>query len=192
MKITYHGHACFSVESNNYTIVLDPYCGVKGYKDVELDANEVICSHAHRDHAYINGVRITKKESPFKIEKIASYHDDANGSLRGTNDITVLKAEEKTVVHLGDLGHMLNEDVINQIRYADVLMIPVGGFYTIDASTALKIINEAKPKIIIPMHYQDNDKGLEVIDSIDNFLKIADEYKNNMQLVRGYEKSINI
>lgn len=192
MKIEYYGHACFSLTCDNYTIVLDPYKGVEGFEDINLEANEVICSHSHFDHAYIDGVKIVEGISPFKNEKISVFHDDANGTKRGLNDINILKAQDKVVVHLGDLGHLLNKEVIDKIKNCDVLMIPVGGFYTIGIAEALKIIEDVNPKYIIPMHYKDIDKGLSVLESIDEFVKKADKYKDKLLLVKGYFKEIDI
>ena len=189
MIIKYHGHSCFSVISNNYTVVLDPYCGINGLEDVNLNANEVITSHDHKDHAYVEGVNITKAISPFEVKKIPTYHDDANGSKRGLNNITVLMAEDKKIVHLGDLGHLLDESVINKIKGCDVLMIPVGGFFTIDALQAIKIIESVNPKNVIPMHYRDGDTGYDVLGTIDDFMKL---YNKPCLLVRGYEKQAEL
>ena len=189
MIIKYHGHSCFSVTSDNYTIVLDPYCGIDGLNDVSLKANEVITSHGHKDHAYIEGVAITKAVSPFKVNQISTYHDDANGCKRGLNNITVLEAENKKIVHLGDLGHLLDENVINEIKECNVLMIPVGGFFTIDASEAIKIIEKVNPKNVIPMHYRDGKIGYDVLGTIDDFMKL---YNKPCLLVRGYEEEVNI
>ena len=189
MIIKYHGHSCFSVTSNSYTIVLDPYCGVQGLQDVNLVANEVITSHDHKDHAYLEGVTINKAISSFKVEKIAVYHDDAKGNKRGKNNITILTAENKRIVHLGDLGHLLDESIVERIKGCDVLMIPVGGFFTIDASQAIKIIEDVNPKNVIPMHYRDGNIGYDVLGTIDDFMKL---YNKPCLLVRGYEEEIEI
>lgn len=189
MIIKYHGHSCFSVISNDYTIVLDPYCDIDGLEDVNLKANEVITSHSHKDHAYVEGVTITKAVSPFTVNQISTYHDDNKGSKRGLNFITVLEAENKKIVHLGDLGHLLDESVINEIKDCDVLMIPVGGFFTIDASHAVKIIENVNPKNVIPMHYRDGNIGYDVLGTIDDFIKL---YNKPCLLVRGYEEKAEI
>ena len=189
MIIKYHGHSCFSVISNNYVVVLDPFCGVEGFDDVNLEANEVITSHGHKDHAYIEGVHITSGISPFEVSKLDSYHDDAKGSKRGLNSISILQAENKKIVHLGDLGHLLDEETIKQIKNCDVLMIPVGGFFTIDANDAIKIINDVEPKNVIPMHYRDNNKGYDVLGTIDDFINL---YNKPCLLVKGYEQQIEI
>lgn len=189
MKIKYHGHSCFSITSNNYTIVLDPYCDVKGFNDVNLVANEVITSHDHKDHAYREGVKITYADSPFIVNRFLCFHDDVNGSKRGINHITLLEAENKRIVHLGDLGHILDKNIISEIKKCDVLMIPIGGYFTIDAIQAIQIIKEVDPKYVIPMHYRDADKGYEVLGTIDEFMKL-----NNKPclLVKGYEVEVEI
>ena len=192
MQIKYHGHSCFSVTSNNYVIVLDPYKGVNGFKDINLSANEIICSHSHFDHAYVDEIKVTKKDSPFIVKTIKSFHDNMNGQQRGENNITVLNGEGKTIAHLGDLGHLLDEKTINELKNIDVLMIPIGGFYTINSDEALSIINSINPKYIIPMHYRDGNKGLDVLESIDDFVNKANTIKNKLLLVKGYEESIDI
>lgn len=192
MQIKYYGHSCFSVTSNNYVIVLDPYKGVNGFKDINLSANEIICSHSHFDHAYVDEIKITKKDSPFIVKTIKSFHDNMNGQQRGENNITVLNVEGKTIAHLGDLGHLLDEKTINEFKNIDVLMIPIGGFYTINSDEALSIINSINPKYIIPMHYRDGNKGLDVLESIDDFVNKANTIKNKLLLVKGYEESIDI
>lgn len=189
MKIKYHGHSCFSITSDNYTIVLDPYCGVNGFEDINLTANEVITSHEHRDHNYIEGVKLIKGNSPFVINSISSYHDNEKGSKRGLNYITVLEAENKKIIHLGDLGHILDNDTVEQLKQCDVLMIPVGGFFTIDAKQAIEIIESIKPKNVIPMHYADGDKDYDVLSTIDDFTKL---YGKPCLLVKGYEQEIEI
>lgn len=192
IKITYLGHACFSVESDDYSIILDPYKGVNGFKDIEGSFNEALSSHNHFDHAYIDKLTITKKVSPFKIEKIDSYHDDSNGSKRGSNTITVISKDNNKIAHLGDLGHILDSDTLNKLKDTTVLLIPIGGTYTIDSSSAIKIINDINPKYVVPMHYKDNDKGLEVLEDINVFLEKAENFKDKLRLVRAYEKNFVI
>ena len=193
MKIKYHGHSCFSVISDNYTIVLDPYKEVEGYDTLSLTGNEVICSHGHSDHGYKDAVKIIENtNNPFTVETIHVFHDDTNGSQRGLNDINVLCAENKKVVHMGDLGHMLDEDIINSLKHCDVLMIPVGGFYTIDHKQALELIKQIEPKYIIPMHYRDGKHGFDVLESIDDFINDGKQYEDKLLLVKAYEKEIEL
>ena len=108
MKLTLLGHSCFAVESGGYRVVLDPYY-VESYPPLHTSANEVLCSHHHRDHDFVEAVELTPRGgSPFTVETVQAFHDDQGGALRGTNTIHVLAAEGLRVVHLGDLGHELS------------------------------------------------------------------------------------
>lgn len=193
MKIKYLGHSCFLINSNDYLLVIDPFKDVNGFKDIDLVANEVVCSHSHLDHAYMEGVKVIAKDnSPFTINKIGTYHDNENGSKRGLNDINIINAEGKRIVHLGDLGHLLNDEIVKSLKEVDVLMIPIGGFYTINTNDALEIVKKINPKIIIPMHYKDNGKGLDVLEDIDSFVLKAKDYQDRLKLVKGYNQEIEI
>lgn len=192
INITYLGHACFKVESNDYSIILDPYKGVKGFNDIEGTYNEVICSHSHFDHAYTEKLNIVKKESPFKIENISSFHDDSKGSQRGVNNITIITIDNNKIVHLGDLGHLLDKDSLSKLKDTTVLLIPIGGTYTIDSDTALKLINDINPRYVVPMHYKDGDKGLEVLEDIESFIKKSESIKDKLRLVKGYNKTFEL
>ena len=130
MKLTWLGHSCFAVESGGYRVVLDPYY-VESYPPLHTSANEVLCSHHHRDHDFVEAVELTPRGgSPFTVETVQAFHDDQGGALRGTNTIHVLAAEGLRVVHLGDLGHELSGEQLAPLRGCDALLIPVGGFYT--------------------------------------------------------------
>ena len=194
MKITYNGHACFTVESEGYRVVLDPYKGVRGYEDVKLEAEEVLCSHGHFDHAYTEGVTLREgKESPFKESFIECFHDDKGGELRGKNRITVLSAEGKKVAHFGDLGHLLGLEHTDELKDLDCALVPVGGYYTIDALQAAALIRELKPGKIVPMHYRDGERGLEVVGTTEEFISLLnDEEKKRLLLVKGYGETAEI
>ena len=193
MKITYYGHSCFAVESNAFTVVLDPFAGVKGHKDINLDANMVLCSHEHFDHNYRDGVKLSKGENPFEITALPSFHDECNGAKRGPNTVNVLKSEGRTIVHAGDLGHILDSKTLKTIENCDVLMVPVGGCYTIDAHVAIELINLINPKIVIPMHYKDGVYGFDELSGIDEFLTLADsKLKDKLALVKAYGQSLEI
>ena len=172
IKIKWHGHSCYSVTSNDYTIVLDPYApdSVPGLAPLEVSANRVLCSHKHGDHGCEKAVTLIENEtSPFNILKIDTWHDDANGTLRGANRIHILEAHGMRIVHLGDLGCELTSQQLDQLRNIDVLMIPVGGFYTIDAKQALEIVSQISPRIVIPMHYRSDAFGYAEIGRLDDF-----------------------
>ena len=124
MKLTWLGHSCFAVESGGYRVVLDPYY-VESYPPLHTSANEVLCSHHHRDHDFVEAVELTPRgDSPFTVETVQAFHDDQGGALRGTNTIHVLAAEGLRVVHLGDLGHELSGEQLAPLRSCDALLIP--------------------------------------------------------------------
>ena len=177
MKLTWLGHSCFAVESGGYRIVLDPYY-VESYPPLHTSANEVLCSHHHRDHDFVEAVELTPRGgSPFTVETVQTFHDDQGGALRGTNTVHVLAAEGLRVVHLGDLGHELSEAQVAPLRGCDALLIPVGGFYTIDAETAERVADAIAPRVIVPMHYRHGSHGYDVIATVEDFLRLypADE-----------------
>ena len=170
MTITWLGHACFALESGGYRIVIDPYQGVEGLPDISTDANAVYCSHQHGDHNYAAGVRLTEKRpSPFTVREVPTCHDDQGGALRGPNTVRCFSAEGLTVVHLGDLGHPLTGGQAEAIGPCDALLIPVGGFFTIDAPTAKTVAAQLRPRVVIPMHYRFGSCGLPVVGTVEDF-----------------------
>lgn len=177
--IQWHGHSCFSVTADNYTLVLDPFAdgSVPGIGNIRPEANAVLCSHYHSDHGCTEVVTVTEKENcPFKILKIDTYHDDAQGTKRGENRIHILEVDGIRIAHFGDLGCMLTPEQAELLKKADVLMIPVGGFYTIDAAQAKEIVSLLDPKVVIPMHYRSDTFGYPVIGRLEEFTK----YYNNI------------
>ena len=172
MTITWLGHSCFCIEEEGYRIVLDPYEAMGGYEAIDTAAHEVLCSHDHFDHNYTAGVTLLPARiSPFTVRTVDCFHDDCRGAERGKNKIHVLTAGGKTVVHLGDLGHLLSEEQIAAIGPCDVLLIPVGGHYTIDAQQAHAVAAAIAPKTIVPMHYAFGAYGFPVITGVEPFLK---------------------
>lgn len=174
MKITWIGHSCFKVEHKGAAIVVDPYApgSVPGLGPVEETAQAVLCSHGHGDHGYKEAVTIIPGDMTMEIETIDSWHDDVQGAKRGPNTIHILSADGIRIAHLGDLGCELSQDEKEKLMGLDVLMIPVGGFFTIDGSKAAKLVREVKPRIVIPMHYRDDEKhiGFPVIGTLEDFL----------------------
>lgn len=162
MEITYIGHSCFMIKGSQLTVVTDPYDPKIGLKEPKLSCDVVTISHDHFDHNYIksisghrlviNGPGEYELSGSF-IYGYPSFHDDKNGEERGKNTIYSLDIDGFTVVHLGDLGHLLDKDTLEKLPNVDVLLIPVGGTYTIDAKTASKIIASLEPYFVIPMHY---------------------------------------
>ena len=165
MKIIYHGHACFEVVTENGSVVFDPYAdgSVRGLRLPELTADAVICSHSHSDHNAKDKVRLSGKAPGFELTQLSCFHDEYNGAKRGGNLISVIEAEGLRLAHCGDLGHELTPAQLRALGRIDVLMIPVGGFFTVDAVTAKSIADKIDPAIIIPMHYKGDGVGLKNI-----------------------------
>ena len=175
MKLTYLGHACFKIESGDYSIIIDPYApgSVPGYASLDEQANLVLCTHEHGDHNSRSSVTLKPETStPFEITQIPSWHDDQQGALRGPNTIYILRAENLTVIHLGDLGCRPDAKTLSHLAHADVLLIPVGGHYTIDAATASSLTDLLNPKVVIPMHYRGPGFGYDVIAPVSEFLSL--------------------
>ena len=187
MKLTWYGHSCFKLESAEGTIVFDPSQNgrVPGYSPLPADfpADEVICSHGHFDHNAAELVQLSGKEFGGKVTFIDSWHDDAQGAKRGENKIALVEAEGLKVAHMGDIGCELNDEQIAALKGVDVLMIPVGGFYTIDSKTAREMADILEAKIVVPMHYTFDDKGYEVISTLDEFRSLS---KNVIDYEDGY------
>jgi len=178
MKITWLGHSCFKIESKGYSIVLDPYqdSSVPGYKPVRETADQVLCSHDHKDHGAVESVTLRKGgTSPFTVETIATWHDDQQGTLRGSDTIHILDDGQCRVAHLGDLGCELNSEQKDKLRGLTALLIPVGGFYTIDAAQAGRLADELSPTVVIPMHYRGESFGYDVIGPLERFTALRDD-----------------
>ena len=176
MKIEYLGHACFRLGD---CLVVDPYKdgSVPGLPDLSVSGVKVICSHGHADHSGVECVELVPGECEFGIVEVPSFHDDVQGALRGPNTIFVISSREtgEKLVHLGDLGHFPDDSQLAAISDADYLLIPVGGYYTIDAEMAVKICEAARPKCIIPMHYRTAKSGYPELATVDEFVKLCGE-----------------
>lgn len=186
MKLTWMGHSCFKMESQGYTVILDPYEDgyVPGCAPVRELADAVFCSHEHQDHNAKACVTLKKDgvSSPFQITEIATWHDEVQGAKRGKNCIRIFDDGVYRVAHLGDLGCELEPEQIEQLKNLDAVMIPIGGFYTIDASQAKALIDQIKPRVTIPMHYRGEGFGYDVLGTLEEFTALCDcvvEYPGN-------------
>lgn len=180
MNITWYGQSCFRLESKDVRVLIDPFSKELGLKIPRFNETIVLSTHDHYDH---NNVKDLTPETfvitgPGEYEKsgvqivgILSYHDNAQGADRGLNTIYVIKMEDITICHLGDLGqHELTDEQIEIIGGVDILMVPVGGVYTIEGKEAAAVVKQIEPKIIIPMHYK--VPGLAVkLEGPEDFLK---------------------
>lgn len=180
MKIRYLGHSCFFLADGAGTsIVTDPYSGI-GFPIPKVLASGVTVSHQHFDHNNINAVggrpAVFDREGSFQlgavsISAVSSYHDEVHGLKRGKNLIFKLNMDGLNVCHLGDLGENCSRALIEKLLPVDILLIPVGGNYTIDAARAKEYVDCLKPKIVIPMHYK--VPGLKVdVAPVDGFLSL--------------------
>ncbi len=172
MKITYFGHSCFRFDEDGYKLVIDPFIDVDGYNDVKTSADMVLCSHDHFDHNAVSGVKrkVSGKENPFNITMMQTFHDENMGQDRGKNLVHIISVKDKTYVHLGDLGHVLNDKQASYIKNCYCLMIPIGGTYTVDIEKAWQIIEKVNPQIVIPMHYKNGKYGFSVLENLSDFL----------------------
>lgn len=197
VTINYHGHACFSLESGGFRTVLDPYADgmVPGLPGLQLEAEAVLCSHGHGDHAYTQAVTLKEAtgDAPYALETYETDHDDRGGTLRGKNVIHLFRFGDLRVAHLGDLGHIPGEQILEKLKGIDCMLIPVGGFYTIDPDTAAKIVDLTQPKVTVPMHYRTDSTGFDVLAHLDTFTAKFEQVQtcvNTFTLTGEEEKQI--
>ena len=186
MKIIWIGHACFKIESQGYTLILDPYEDgyVPGLKPLRETADMVLCSHEHGDHNAKDLVEISEgKDCPFTITTIDTFHDEVQGAKRGPDTIHIIDDGTFRIAHLGDLGCELEENQIEMLKGLDGCMIPVGGHFTIDGKQAAELVHLIQPKLVIPMHYRDDKKGFgfDVISTVEDFTECMDSITSLLQ-----------
>lgn len=164
MDITWLGQACFKLRGRQATVVTDPFDPkFTGINLPKTSADIVTVSHAHQDHNFVSGI----EGAPFVINGpgeyevkgvyivgVQTFHDREQGANRGPNVVYAVTIDDITVSHLGDLGHKLVNDQLEALGDIDVLLVPVGGTYTIDAEKAIEVIAQLEPKVVIPMHYK--------------------------------------
>ncbi len=184
MIITWLGHSAFKLQdkigSDGVTVITDPYGKETGLKMTSCEADIVTVSHDHNDHNNVDALR----GNPFiincageydvkgvLIEGIDSYHDEEEGKSRGGNIIYRIEIDDISIVHLGDLGHVLDNSQLEKLVGTDILLIPVGGKYTLDAHKAVEVISQIEPRIVIPMHYYTDGLAYEGLDAVEKFIK---------------------
>jgi L-ascorbate metabolism protein UlaG (beta-lactamase superfamily) len=180
MKIQWFGHSCFLITSSDGKRVLtDPFSPGIGYTVPSVEADVVIVTHSHSDHNNVSAAKgdpeIVKTEGEssavgISFLGVSSFHDDSGGSQRGKNIIFVWEMDGVRLAHLGDLGQQeLTADQVAEIGKVDLIFIPVGGNYTIDAKQATKVMEQLSPKLVFPMHYKTDVVNLPIA-SVDGFL----------------------
>ena len=169
MEISWLGHACFQLRGKRVTLITDPFSPqLAGYPEGEapqlgkLTASIITISHDHPGHNYAAGVSgnayVVHGPGEYEISDVlitgvASYHDDKHGKERGRNTMYVIHMDDLVICHLGDLGHTLREEQLEEVADADILLIPIGGPNTINVLQAVEVSSQIEPHIIIPMHY---------------------------------------
>ncbi len=181
VTIKWFGHAFFLISDNKVKIAIDPFDNNVGYPMPDISADILLMSHGHFDHNNASAVKgnptqITgygkKSAKGIDFMGVKTFHDENQGKERGENSIFVWQMEGVRFAHCGDLGHLLSDQQIKEIGSVDVLMIPVGGFYTIDSKVATQNIEKLKPKVVIPMHYKQPFMGDNFpIDKVEVFLQ---------------------
>lgn len=182
MDITFLGHSSFKLKGKTASLVTDPFDATVGFKFPKTEAEIVTISHDHFDHNKAELVENVRKVitgpgeyeiSGVSIIGISSYHDNSKGSERGKNTIYVFEMDGLRICHLGDLGHDLNQGMLDSIGTVDILIVPVGGFFTIGPEEAVKVVQSIEPSIVIPMHYQTSGmaESFKELNPVENFVK---------------------
>ena len=183
MDLTWLGHACFRLRGRDVSILTDPYEGEDwGYAPLATTANVVTISNDHPHHAGLAGIegkpRVLRRPGEYEIGGaliwgIRTLRRAAAEEPAPRNTAWIIQLEELTVAHLGDLAEApLGPDELSRIKDADVLLVPVGGNCTINASQAAVVVAQVEPKLIVPMHYAtDETRGHVVLDDIEKFCK---------------------
>ncbi len=186
MRIKWLGHSCFLITNKRgINILTDPFDDTLGYKMTKEKINIITISHEHYDHNNTMGIKgkpvvlkgsVNRDTHKMIFKGISSYHDSVYGKHRGNNTIFIIKTDEMVLCHLGDLGHLLENSQLEEINRVDILFIPVGGYYTLNHLQADQVIEQLKPKVVLPMHYK-TDAIKWSIDPLSFFLDKKDNIK---------------
>ena len=195
MIFTCIGHAKFLIElENGLRIVTDPYDDTCGYPVTPVAADVVLVSHGHHDHNAVDTIpgnpRVIDQAGEYDLGEgvhvtaVAAFHDEANGTKRGRTLLFSIRAEGLNAVHLGDLGHLPTPEQCMLLGHADAAMIPVGGFYTIDAKTAKETAALLHARIVLPMHYRTSANADWPIAPVEAFTALYDAPCETLDLLR--------
>lgn len=201
MEISYLGHASFKLRGKSITVVTDPFDEKAGKFPREVKANIVTVSHDHFDHNAAESVQGPDGGGkPFVITDpgeyeiggvsvvgVSTWHDDKNGQERGRNTVYVIEMDGVRLAHLGDLGHKLAQEELDEMGPIDVVFVPVGGFYTIDAKAAAEVVKQVDPWVVIPMHYQQAELDQKTFGQLAGVEKFLGELgKGSIEAVAKY------
>jgi len=179
MDITWLGHSCFRIRGAHATAITDPYSPDLGYSLGKPTARIVTVSHQHPGHSYVQGIdgkpKLVTGPGEYEISGVliigmATFHDGEEGRRRGKNTAYLIEVDEVSVCHLGDLGHVLSTEQVEEVGNVDVLLLPVGGVSTINAPMAAEVVRQLEPKVVVPMHYRTEALARE-LEPVDRFLK---------------------
>jgi len=179
MDISWLGHSCFRIKGSHAIVITDPYSPDLGYSLGKPTARIVTVSHEHPGHSYIQAIggqpKVVSRPGEYEISGvliigIATSHDKEEGKKRGKNTAYLMEIDEVAICHLGDLGHVLTSEQVEEIGNVDVLLLPVGGVSTINAPVAAEVVRQLEPKAVIPMHYKTPALSQE-LEPVERFLK---------------------
>ncbi len=179
LKIRWFGHSFFLVTSGDQKIVFDPFDATVGYPLPQVEADLVIVSHDHFDHNNVSLIKghpeVIKEPGVYekdgiKIKVFSTFHDEVGGKKRGKNNVSRLELESMSLIHAGDLGMIPSDEELSSWKPVDVLLLPIGGIFTIDAREAQKLVSKLSPRIVIPMHYRTKYTQME-ISPVEPFLR---------------------
>jgi len=179
MEISWLGHSCFRIKGRQATVITDPYPPDLGYSLGKPTAHVVTVSHRHPGHSYVQGIngepRLVTGPGEYEINGvlitgITTFHDREQGQKRGKNTVYLIEVDGVSVCHLGDLGHVLTAEQVEEIGNVDVLLLPVGSLSTINAPMAAEVVRQLEPRAVVPMHYKTEAISWE-LEPVDRFLK---------------------
>jgi len=184
MEITYLGHSCFRIKEKKVTVVTDPFLpSMVGFPLPKISADIVTVSHQHPDHNNVSFVEgepfVISDPGEYEVKGISvfgypTYHDSKSGSIRGTNTIYLIESEDLRICHLGDLGGTIPAKIIEELGEIDMLMVPVGGVYTLGPKEAVELIGQLEPKIVLPMHFKEagiNEENFGKLATVEDFVR---------------------
>lgn len=188
MEITWLGHSCFVLRGKNVTLITDPFSPQHGQlqeeahkaRESKINAPIVTISHNHPGHNFVEGVggnpRVVRGPGEYEISDVLitgvpSYHDAKRGAERGRNTIYIIHMDDLVICHLGDLGHILQEEQLEEVADADILLVPISGSNTLSAAQAAEVISQVEPHVVIPMHYRPSTGTGEGPDPLDKFCR---------------------
>ncbi|GCE14128.1 MBL fold metallo-hydrolase [Tengunoibacter tsumagoiensis] len=209
MEITWLGHSCFQLRGKNAILITDP-CSPQSQPTApaalsKINASIVTVSHDHPGHNAVQSVgghpRVVRSPGEYEISDVlitgvAAYHDTKRGQDYGRNTIYIIHMDDLVICHLGDLGHSLQEEQLEEVADADVLLLPISGDHTINATQAAEIISQVEPRVVIPMHYTPNaeatshplrtfckEMGIEIVDPQPKFVVTRNTLPAEMQVI---------